>query len=244
MTEIENTIQYSSVDPKGRVKFSALLEMFQQMADVDASKYGLAVQQTMKLGISWVMRKYRVDLTDYPKAEDGNIVIKTFAEPVRNLYSLRSFIMSDVHGRYIGKAYTWWVLVDFATMRPLRLDRCEIMKPFMERITEELPDEVKIPALTAPDTVESWNVRWQDLDINCHTNHTVYFNWALESVPYDVPESYAPVFVEGEYLRPVMRTKVRCLTQEIPYQTGRFFVHSIRHADDDSEYARFLSRWR
>ena len=43
MTEIENQIPFSGIDPKGRLKFGVLLEMFQEMADIDASKYNLSV---------------------------------------------------------------------------------------------------------------------------------------------------------------------------------------------------------
>ena len=244
MTEIENAIPFSGIDPRGRVKFSVLLEMFQEMADIDASKFGLSVSQTMEHGVSWVLRKYRVDLEKYPSKESGSLTIKTYAEPYRNLFSLRSFKLSDAKNGYIGSAYTWWVLVDFAKMRPLRLDRYEQMKPFMSRITEELPEDVKVPPVEAPSLEELWKVRWNDLDVNDHTNHTVYFSWALDSVPDEVPEKMSPVFVEGEFLHPVPRTRVRCLTQEVPSAEGREFLHSLRHSEDDTEYARLLSRWK
>ena len=62
MTELENVLPFSGIDPRGRVKFSVLLEMFQQMADEDASKYVLSVRQTLEHDITWVLRKYRIDL--------------------------------------------------------------------------------------------------------------------------------------------------------------------------------------
>ena len=128
MTELDNVLPYSGIDPRGRVKFSVLLEMFQQMADADASKFGLSVYQTLEHNITWVLRKYRIELESYPTAESGNIRIKTYAEPYRNLFSLRSFKLWDSHGKFLGSAYTWWVLLDFAKQRPMRLDKCELMK--------------------------------------------------------------------------------------------------------------------
>ena len=244
MTELENSIPFSGIDPRGRVKFSVLLEMFQEMADVDASKFGLSVSQMMERGISWVLHKYRIELEKYPTKESGALTIKTYAEPYRNLFSLRSFKLRDAHGAFVGSAYTWWVLVDFAKMRPLRLDRCELMKPFMTPLTDELPEDVKIPAVEAPSIEELWKVRWNDLDVNDHTNHTVYFSWALDSVPDEVPEKMSPLFVEGEFLHPIPRTRVRCLTQELPAGGCRSFLHSLRHGGDDAEYARIFSRWK
>ena len=62
MTELELAVPYSGIDPHGRVKFSVLLEMFQEMADADASKYGLSVHQTLEHDITWVLRKYLSDM--------------------------------------------------------------------------------------------------------------------------------------------------------------------------------------
>ena len=33
----------------------------------------------------------------------------------------------------------------FIKQRPLRLDKCDLMTGFMERISEELPEDVKVP---------------------------------------------------------------------------------------------------
>lgn len=244
MTEIENALPFSGIDPRGRVKFGVLLEMFQEMADIDASKYGLSVRQTLEHGITWVLRKYRIDFERYPVKEDGAIRVKTYAEPFRNLFSLRSFKCWNKSGDYLGSAYTWWVLLDVSRMRPIRLDKCELMSAFMTPITDELPADVRIPEVTDPQIEETWKVRWQDLDVNDHTNHAVYFSWALDTVPDEVPDMMAPVFAEGEYLHPVPRTRVRCLTQELACESGRSFLHSLRHAEDDTEYAKFCSKWR
>lgn len=243
MTELENLLPYSGIDPRGRVKYSVLLEMFQQMADADASQYGLSVHQLLKHNMTWVLRNYRIELERYPTQESGNIRIKTYAEPYRNLFSLRFFKMWDSHGEFLGSAYTWWVLLDFERQRPIRLDKCDVVRALWDNATGVFPPEVKIPEASAPTLEETWKVRWQDLDMNDHTNHAVYFNWALDTVPDEVPELMEPVLTEAEFLHPVPRTRVRCLTQEIPSQKGRAFLHSIRHIEDDTEYAKLYSRW-
>ncbi len=85
MTEIENQIPFSGIDPKGRLKFGVLLEMFQEMADIDASKFNLSVRQTLEHDVTWVFRKYRIDLEKYPTKMDEKIRIKTYAEPTATL---------------------------------------------------------------------------------------------------------------------------------------------------------------
>jgi len=57
MTERENEIPFSGIDPKGRIKFGMLLEMFQEMADIDASKFNISVRQTLGHDVTWGLRK-------------------------------------------------------------------------------------------------------------------------------------------------------------------------------------------
>lgn len=243
MTEIDNEIPFSGVDPKGRLKLAVLLEMFQEMADIDASKHNISVRQTLEHNITWVLRNYRIDLEKYPTKESESIRIQTYAEPIHNLFSLRTYKLWDSKGVYLGIVSTWWVLIDIIKQRPLRLNKCELMDTFTEQLTEELPINVKVPKLTNAQIEEVWKVRWQDLDVNDHTNHAVYFSWALDTVPNEVPENMVPVFVEGEFLRPIPRTRVRCLTEEVQTEKGRLFLHSLRHVENETEYARLLSHW-
>ena len=243
MTEQEFEFSLAATDPCGRVKHKYLLELFQEMAEIDAAKYNFAVFQTISRGMTWVLRNYRLDFRQYPCREDKIMRVRTYAEIYRNLFSLRTFEVRNAEGTLLGTAKTWWVLIDLERKRPLRLDKVEGMENFLAKISDEYPEEVKIPELQKTDFKFPWQVRWQDLDINDHTNHTVYFSWALESVPFDVPEKYAPFFAEAQYFKPVPRMKIECLTESVPCEGQLCFVHSLRDTAG-AEYARLLSRWK
>lgn len=243
MTELELQFPFSGVDPRGKIKFGVLLEMFQEMADADASKFGLSVRQTMDHDMTWVLRSYRIDIKRYPVKEDGALTVKTWAEPYRNLFSLRSFELRAGE-EYLGTASTWWVLLDLNKMRPMRLDRSELYKGTFDRVLSEPPPEVKIPPVGSPQLEESWKVRWQDLDVNGHTNHAVYFGWALDTVPPEVPANMTTMLAEGEFLHPILRTTVLARTEEINSESGRTFLHSLQTPDGSLVYARLKSGWK
>lgn len=242
MTELELQIPFSGVDPRGKVKFGVLLEMFQEMADVDASKFGLSVRQTLDNRITWVLRSYRVDIKRYPDKGDKALKIKTWHEPYRNLFSLRTFELRAGAER-LGTASTWWVLLDLNKMRPLRLDRSGIYNNDADKILEAMPPEVKVESLQNPQIEERWKVRWQDLDVNAHTNHAVYFGWALDTVSAEVPETMSPLLVEGEFLHSASRTTVMAQAEEIASERGRSFLHSLRAPGGEPEYAKLKSTW-
>lgn len=244
MTELELRVPFSGIDPRGNVKFGVLLEMFQEMADADAFKYGLSVRQTLDKDVTWVLRSYRVNIKRYPDKRDGALRIKTWHEPYRGLFSLRTFEFCAPSGEELGTASTWWVLLDLNKMRPMRLDRSDIYSYSSESTLKETPPEVKVPRAENPGIEELWKVRWQDLDVNGHTNHAVYFGWVLDAVPPEVPAEMLPMLVEGEFLRPLPRTEVRVSTAEAAPSSGRAFAHSLQTPRGDSEYARFFSHWR
>ncbi|MDO4953111.1 MAG: thioesterase [Synergistaceae bacterium] len=243
MTERDFEFSLGAIDPCGRIKHKYLLEIFQEMAEIDAAKYNFAVFQVLERKMTWVLRSYRIDFQRYPCREDRILKIKTYAEIYRNLFSLRTFEVRNAEGKLLGAAKTWWVLIDLERKRPLRLDRIDGTEKFLAKISEDYPDEVKIPKIEKSDFKFPWQVRWQDLDVNDHTNHTVYFSWVLESVPFDVPEKYAPVFAEAQYLKPVPRESIICLTREIPSEGSRRFLHSLK-SEEGTEYARLWSVWK
>jgi len=242
MTEQEFEFSLGATDPCGRVKHKFLLETFQEMAEIDAAKYNFAVFQTIQRGMTWVLRSYRIDFAKYPCREDKVLKIKTYAEIYKNLFSLRTFEVRNLSNELLGVAKTWWVLIDIERKRPLRLDKVEGLSEFLQKLSHEYPAEVKIEAVEKADMEYNWRVRWQDLDVNDHTNHTVYFQWALESVPFEIPPSFAPVFAEAQYLKPIPRTEITCLTKEIDFDGKRNFLHSLRNVDGE-EYARLSSSW-
>jgi len=242
MTEQEFEFSLGATDPCGRVKHKFLLETFQEMAEIDAAKYNFAVFQTIQRGMTWVLRSYRIDFAKYPCREDKVLKIKTYAEIYKNLFSLRTFEVRNASDELLGVAKTWWVLIDIERKRPLRLDKVDGLSDFLQKVSEVHPPEVKISKVNKPIISAPWQVCWQDLDVNDHTNHTVYFKWALESVPFDVPESYAPVFAEAQYIKPVPRQPIMCLTEEIPSDDARNFRHLLIGMTGE-EYARLSSHW-
>lgn len=232
----------NSVDACGRVKHKYIAEVFQEMAEAAAYEYGFAVSQTIERGMTWVLRDYRIEFDKYPTREDKVLKINTYAEVYKNLMSLRTFEVRNAEDELIGVTRSWWVLMDIVRKRPLRLNKVEGIEPFLPKLSEVYPPEVKIPEVLSDDIEYEWRARWQDLDVNDHVNHTIYFGWVLESVPFDVPRYYAPVKTEATYLKPVMRENVICKTQEIEETNTRNFVHSLVNSNGEV-CAKFSSSW-
>lgn len=184
------------------MKIGLLLEFFQEAADLDSIRMNMSVEDLQKHDMTWVLRRYRIHVSHYPGRE--NLTVRTWHEPHRNLLSLRTFEVEDGNGRTIGGAWSSWILLDRKKNRPLRLDRAAPKEyyDFAEPTGEGVFDDIE-PMGDDFDIEKTFQVRWQELDVNSHTNHTVYYAWALESVPDEVVRSCLPVELDAEYLASV-----------------------------------------
>ena len=243
MTEIDYAMLYGFLDPNKNVKFTKLIEIFQDVSEIDAAKFCVSVPQLLEHGLTWMLRRYRVTVHRLPSGADKGFRVKTFATPVRNLYSRRKFELWCGE-ELLVEAYAWYVLIDFAAAKPIRFDRCEILKNNMNMFctdTNEVP-EPRVQSLNEPMVSKDYEVRWQELDLNRHTNHSVFFTWALETVPKDIENHMSPHIVEVEFLHQIPFGLVTVETEELQGQSsGRQFLHSIKTGG--REAGRVYSFW-
>lgn len=234
-------IPYAGLGPDGRVKFPVLLDLFQNMADLDARSMDMSVSNLLPRGVSWVLRRYRIRVGRYP-GEGAPLHVRTWHEPHKNLYSMRAFEMRDDDGP-VASALSCWILIDIARGRPIRLDRCatDLYNSTARPVEEDLPD---MPAFEGEDFEVPFRIRAWDLDMNGHVNNAVYFAWAAEAVPDDVQRDGSIACVEAEFLKPTEgRGLVRVRTQGMEADgTCRRYLHSIV-GTDDVERARLITAW-
>ena len=93
------------------------------------------------------------------------------------------------------------------------------------------------------ETERFFHVRRNELDLNGHTNHTVCFEWAIESIPDPTCDDYKPMELDAEYLAPIKRTRVAVRTKKI-CQSPLKFAHTITAEDTGAISARLVTAWR
>ncbi|MDR1885374.1 MAG: hypothetical protein LBQ56_03805, partial [Synergistaceae bacterium] len=182
MFERAFSVPYYGLDMNDRIKTGLLLQFLQETAALHADRVGIGVADMMKRDMTWVLRRYRVRIRRHTGL--GDLTVRTWFEPRKNLVSVRVFDITDSDGNLIANAWSGWIVVDLKRGRPVRLDRALPDEYF--RLAEPTGGDVDDPIETVGDHCCSerhfW-VRRQELDLNGHTNHTVYFDWAVECVP-------------------------------------------------------------
>jgi acyl-ACP thioesterase len=235
-------VPYYGLDQNGRLKPEILPEFFQEAAALHAASVGIGVENLLERGMTWVLRRYRINLRDYPRCRE--VTVKTWFEPQRNLMSVRAFEAFSPDGAGIAGAWSAWVVLDLKKMRPVRLDRALPKAYFDAAEPTGEPIDGKLPEADGPCDYECvFGVRRRELDLNGHANHTAYLDWALESIPDEAVSGYYPAQFDAEYISSAMRERVVVRTKKTCASPLRF-GHWIFSLASNTEAARIVTEWR
>ena len=235
MFEREFIVPYYGLDEGGRIKSDTLLQLLQEAAGFHANSAGIGVEDLLKQDMTWVLRRYRVNIKSLPGKD--SLTVRTWFEPQRNLFSVRAFEIVTTSGDTIADAWSAWIVVDLKRGRPIRLDRAlpdayfTMTEPTGEPVTEEIPQ-----IRNSFDYESEFIVRRNELDLNGHANHTAYFDWAMENIPDDAIKGLSLVRLDAEFLSSVKRERVKVRTKKTCGRPGNF-IHEIT-AEDGAPAAR------
>jgi acyl-ACP thioesterase len=245
MFEKTFSVPYFGLDMKNSLKSGTLLDFFQETAARHAQSIGIGVPDLLKRDATWVLRRYRVNIRKHGGL--GAVTVRTWYEPKRNLVSVRMFEAVAENGETIADAWSGWVLVDLKRGRPVRLDHV-LPAEYYENAGNAFPDSIEdveeqyVPGAAGGENDRSFRVRMSELDLNGHANHTVYFDWAMESVPDETSLNLAPIRLDAEYLASVPRTGVTVRTRKIS-DSPQCFAHSVILSDSGLKAAKLATMW-
>jgi acyl-ACP thioesterase len=241
MFEKNYRVPYYGLDENERMKPGILLDIFQESAALHADSLRIGVGDLIRRGLTWVLRRYRVDFSGYPGRDE--LTVRTWFEPRRNLMSVRRFEAGTAAGDIAASAWSAWIVVDLERGRPVRLDRALPDSYFSAAEPTGDPADEPVPAVSEDCGFErEFSVRRSELDLNGHTNHTVYFDWALESIPDAAIVGLSPSRFDAEFLSSVKREDVTARAKIIG-RTPLRFAHSILFKKTGTEAARLSTTW-
>lgn len=144
----------------------ALLSYMEAAASEHSHLTNLGIYQIKTQNKSWVILDWRVQIYERPKFTDI-IVVKTWAEFPKRVYSYRYFEMFDSNGKLIAKASSKWVLIDTLRGKITKIDEDFIAKN--EDISAKTHETLQINKLEEPtefEYIKDYHVRRSEIDIN------------------------------------------------------------------------------
>lgn len=177
------TITCYEADANQLMRPTAMLDLMQEAANVNASTLGFGYDEMMNSNIAWVLSRIHVKFNSTPRWRD-EVNLKTWHKGVSKLFYLRDFILSDKEGNPMVLATTSWLIIDMNTRRLVRNSDLALSDTAMHAI-ETPADKVVVPVDIEPELVRKHPVTWSEIDTNGHVNNVKYAVWALDAVKFD-----------------------------------------------------------
>lgn len=176
-------IRFYELNTNLELKESQFLLFLQDAATENAEINGFGPTFTINNNLGWFLLKYRIELTQYPN-NYPYIEIETEPRGASKCFAMREFTIFNPNNEIIGKINSTWALIDMETKTMLPVLKVAEGFPAYEKKEDDLVfNKVKVPDVFEYE--KSFNVRFDDLDVNHHANNSNFIAWALEALPYD-----------------------------------------------------------
>jgi len=177
-------VKYSDMEHDLTLKPYALLNFLQDLASENAEMMGFGYSSMYHRNLGWFLIKYRMEFYDYPIG-CYKIRLKTQSRGYNRLFAYRDFEIYDGE-KLLGRVASMWSVVDLNTKTLIPIAQAFAENSAMPLFSKKEDDLAfgKIEALKNSDYHGDFKVRYNDLDVNGHTNNGNYIIWALEPLSY------------------------------------------------------------
>jgi len=237
------TIRPSEVGPERGATPFALYNLLQDAADNHARILGIGVADLAVRNLAWMYAAATLCIARVPKMQE-TLRVETWPTFANKLYAFRRFRVLDQAGDLVFTGAASWIVYDFAAKALAKIpeDIRAIKPPAAADLSPACGD--KIPALGEPATEIAFRVRRGDLDFNRHVNSAAYCQWAAETTPEHIQDTYSLSFLD-------IRFRAECLfgdtvssqSREIEAPGPRQFLHKLVRLSDGKETARAVTTW-
>ncbi|MDO5036333.1 MAG: thioesterase [Porphyromonas sp.] len=184
---LQSTIRPFDLDFRQRYPLSRLVSLMVEAAGEHALELGIGEEVLLEEGRTWVLRRLTIDFEDATPVLGRPLIIDTGVRSWSGMRSDRVFVLRQSDDRAFASASSEWVMLDFATRRPVRLsDRAPVdLLPYTNAGGMEFPMVPRqvIPSDVAPSLVGAHTVRYSDMDLNRHFNTSAWIATTMNHLP-------------------------------------------------------------
>lgn len=236
-------IKYYETDFKRNLKPSALMNFLQDMATENAEMLGFGPSFVFPRNLAWFLIKYRMEFDEYPCSLD-ELIIKTEPRGTSKIIASRDFEIFTTDDKRLGRVASNWMLIDLATKSVIPLAKTFpdklFAKPFEKRETDL--SFQKITPLEQVDYEKTFEIRYDDIDINQHVNNANYIVWALETLPYEFKANHKIKTLDIIYKKEIAHGHEVVSSVEFNSES-QTTTHVVKNATTDEDLCMVCVQW-
>lgn len=233
-------IKYYEMDCNEVLKPSALMNLLQDMATINAEMLNFGYSFTHPKNYGWFLIKYHMEFDDYPHNLD-NLVIKTEARGIAKIFAARDFELCTTDGKRLGRIISNWMMIDLNTKSILPLAKVVDFMPAMEKRETDLQFE-KIKAPEEIHFEKAFEIRYDDIDVNQHVNNANYIVWAFEVLPYEFKMHHRLKKLDVIYKKEIAFGEKIISSAEF-YIDKKTSTHVLKNADTKEDLCLVHALW-
>lgn len=194
MYSFTGRIRYSECDHNGFLRFSSLMNYFQDCSTFQSEDLQIGIEYLKKQNKVWVVSVWQIVVNRYPTFGE-EVEIGTFPYEFKGCLGYRNFFMRTTDGEMLAMANSMWTL--------LSIDSRTIARPTQEMLERYVleprldmnyaPRKVAVPE--GGEEQEPIVISKQHLDTNGHVNNEQYIELAMAYLP----EETKPGQMRAEY---------------------------------------------
>jgi medium-chain acyl-[acyl-carrier-protein] hydrolase len=167
------------LDHTQRLGLVGLLNLLQDAAWIHAKHSGWGFEDLIAKGTIWVLARQKLAMSGWPEWEEV-VTVRTWGRKPAGLMALREYEIL-VGERRLGVCSTSWLVLDWKTRRPQKLDRVDFVPNCRtEGLLQIEAGKIALRGDLKP--AARFEVRNSDLDVNGHVNNTRYAQWITDTM--------------------------------------------------------------
>ena len=222
------------------LKPGAMLQFLQDLASDNAEQLDFGYSYIIKHNLAWFLLKYRLEFEDYPEGI-YDLTIKTEPRGYNKMFAYRDFYITH-QGKQIGRAASTWTLVDLTTKSMANASEIFANNKYMTQ-NEKREGDLSYGKIRLPekfDVEKTFEVRFDDLDVNKHVNNANYIVWAVEPLSFDFRRSHKLKTVDMMFKKEI--TYGNKVLSEVAID-GNKTIHAVKNAQTGEELCVMNAEW-
>lgn len=228
-------------DCKGYLAPQQLLLLMQEVAWAHVDKHNIGWDYLYQFNQFWALTRLHVKVLRMPKWNE-TVKIKTWGKLSEMVTHYRDHEVVDMEGNVIVAATSTWVILDFATGRPQRVENLPTYLYVNEHRNAIVANAPKIKSVDFSGEEKIYKpVLFSDIDVNQHVNNSKYLQFTIDSFDMDYVRSHQ---LKEFYLNFIWQAKKGDLyaVQSIEIEPDNF-ITAIYSQENNRELARVQTIW-
>lgn len=165
------------------MSLSFLVGRIIKVASMHADIWGVGYDKMIASRTAWVLSRLSIEMKRFP-AIGENYTLETWIEDYNTRFSTRNMAILDSRGEVCGYARTIWLVLDLEARRTAQMEELNELRSYIldRPCPIEPPTRVRVEQ---GEKIDSFRVRYSDIDLNRHVNSARYVEYLLNQYPFE-----------------------------------------------------------